>query len=167
MLDPSQFVDGEGLVWSQNSSFDVGIMRQFNPKSVSLWEAKLDQDYIRYVEALCGREMALLGYDAASRQLDQKIASEVVHSVDRTYANWILKFVDVSQSRLKREHQKELIRERWLATDKKLSEGQKERICLSNTLYEMLRSNQMQATSTLKYPFPEKFAFDPNESFHF
>ena len=49
MLDPSQFVDGEGLVWSQNSSFDVGIMRQFNPKSV-LWEAKLDQDYIRYVE---------------------------------------------------------------------------------------------------------------------
>lgn len=61
MLDPGNYVGGDGALWLQNSSYasETGAV---NDSSLDKWRTALTEEEISFIESLCGPEMHLLGY---------------------------------------------------------------------------------------------------------
>ena len=62
LTDPSEYRDGAGAPWFQNSSH-FSEVRTFNTGSITRWRDVLDRDEIAFVEAVCWPEMLLFGYE--------------------------------------------------------------------------------------------------------
>ncbi len=90
MIDPSTFVDGKGNRWSQNTSFGTG-KREFDTSAINRWQITLTNYEVDYIEALCGPEMKLHGYnlrkDVAKINLKTILCPPRVANND--LANWI------------------------------------------------------------------------------
>ena len=56
-------IDQEGREWRGNSSFDQ--LTGLAPRSVGRWREQLDSSTVRYVNAVCGPELACFGYEGA------------------------------------------------------------------------------------------------------
>jgi hypothetical protein len=94
MIDPSTFVDGKGNRWLQNTSFGIG-KNEFDTNSINRWKSTLTDHEKDYIEALCGAEMKLHGYDLKNDldEIDPKILYFPPRVSDHNLANWIRKFV--------------------------------------------------------------------------
>lgn len=61
LLDPSNFVDGAGEQWLQNTSYE-GSQASFNTDSVDKWKDVLTDREVKYIEQLTYTEMGLYDY---------------------------------------------------------------------------------------------------------
>jgi len=67
LLDPSNFVDGAGAQWLQNTSYE-GSQASFNTDSVDKWKGILTDREVKYIEQLVYPEMRLYDYVPESSQ---------------------------------------------------------------------------------------------------
>jgi hypothetical protein len=67
MLDVNNFINGQGEIWKQNTSFKSGT--GFSTKSVDKWKSVLPDDEINLIEYLCRPEMEYLNYELSSDEL--------------------------------------------------------------------------------------------------
>lgn len=65
ILDPSNFVDGRGEQWLQNTSYDDGGA-SFNTESIDKWQDTLDDRTISFLEQCCYPAMTRFGYEFSS-----------------------------------------------------------------------------------------------------
>lgn len=80
MTDPSEYVDGAGRPWAQNTSYGPG-KDSFDESTIGKWRTRLDPSIKSYLEALCAPEMLLHGYEpegipSAPDPLDAPIVDE-------------------------------------------------------------------------------------------
>jgi hypothetical protein len=61
MLDPSKFIQGDGSIWKQNTTWDAADPKKgFSTSSVEKWKEALTEDEIGIIEYLCKPEMEYL-----------------------------------------------------------------------------------------------------------
>jgi hypothetical protein len=120
ILDPSNFVDGHGDQWLQNTSYDDGGA-SFNTDSVDKWQNVLTDRETALIEQCCLPSMDQFGYDlSASSGLgiedELLLAPPVVESAEM--ADWISNYYpNRTQHSLREELGSEGIRQRLLLCD--------------------------------------------------
>jgi hypothetical protein len=111
MIDPCCFVDGKGEKWLQNTSFGKG-KQEFDTNAIDRWEISLTDYEISYIEALCGPEMRLLGYEL--QKVVDRISPGLILSpprvINEELANWIKKHIQNDPVYLSLQTAKEQIR---------------------------------------------------------
>ena len=63
------FRDKNGSIWKGNSSF--GDIKPFDSGAVGGHRRKLPEDTIKYIEAICRREMMVMGYDVSPSSISE------------------------------------------------------------------------------------------------
>jgi hypothetical protein len=92
MLDPGNYVGGDGGSWRQNSSYasDTGAV---NRSSLEKWQTALTAEQVGFIESLCGPEMRLLGYapvaPTAVNRATQRLSPPCI--AENELAAWIRK----------------------------------------------------------------------------
>ena len=97
MLDPQKFKDGNQNTWMQNSSHTFSKHRRskFNTTGIDLWRAKLSEQTISFIEALCFFEMQKYGYSLDGKLEMGNIISLVRYNQDLgMLADWIKPYAD-------------------------------------------------------------------------
>jgi len=120
VLDPSNFVDGRGKQWLQNTTYGEG-KASFNTDSIDKWERILDEKTVHLLEQLCYIEMQQFDYsfEKSTRYgfTDELILDPPVVSPEEM-ADWIVEYYDrrtqvSARSELGSEH----IRQRMVRCD--------------------------------------------------
>jgi hypothetical protein len=91
ILDPTNFLDGSGDPWIQNTSHSEK-KRSFNTNSVDKWQSVLNDRTVEFVEQLTFSEMELFGYErqeATTHRLDEKFVADPPIVPDSELADWI------------------------------------------------------------------------------
>ena len=94
MIDPKNFIDGSGEKWIQNTSFGKG-KQEFDKNSIYRWQNTLTDCEVSFIEALCGPEMKLHGYEPRKnfKKIDPELILSPPRVADEQLANWIRKYV--------------------------------------------------------------------------
>lgn len=95
LLDPSNFVDGAGEQWLQNTSYEDS-KASFNTNSVDKWKDVLTDREIKYIEQLSYPEMRLYHYVPETTQLG--LSDDLTFDPPRVpreeLADWITEYYD-------------------------------------------------------------------------
>jgi hypothetical protein len=92
LLDPSNFVDGSGDQWLQNSSYE-GSTASFDTSAVSKWREVLTPRQHEYVEQLCYSEMLSHRYTPdATFGLSEQLQTDPPRVPDTELADWITEY---------------------------------------------------------------------------
>jgi hypothetical protein len=93
LLDPSNFVDGTGEQWLQNTSYE-GSQASFNTNSVDKWKDVLTDREINYIEQLSYPEMRLYHYVPETTQFG--LSDNLIFNPPRVpreeLADWITEY---------------------------------------------------------------------------
>lgn len=93
LLDPSNFVDGAGEQWLQNTSYE-GSKASFNTDSVDKWKDVLTNREIKYIEQLSHPEMRLYDYVPETSQFG--LSDDLIFDPPRVpreeLADWITEY---------------------------------------------------------------------------
>ena len=73
MINPNKYVDGAGVPWSQNSSYNKSKRGTINNKNKDKWKGILTKKDIQLIEDLCDAEMKIFGY---SRETTNKMVNQ-------------------------------------------------------------------------------------------
>lgn len=141
MVDSTQFRDGSGMAWNQNSThFEKGA--GFNQRSIDRWRDVLSEREIQFIDFVCGPEMALFGYDEdpAGEILDIVLNPPLVAS--ERLAEWIRPFVDPTIEAALKDSACEYLRKQVLFTGPDWCDTDKIRLCLYAELYDHLSNRQ-------------------------
>ncbi len=137
ILNPSEFTDGRGEPWIQNTSYD-DEEPSFNTDSVRKWEQQLDERVISYIERLCISEMVLFDYEhkhvSETGYTDAELLDPPTVPTDEL-AEWILAYDgEPTATDMGTEMGREVVRNRLLAADPKLFERLDSRLVRSHFL---------------------------------
>lgn len=69
MLDGTQYKDGDGSNWKQNSTYGTGT--HINKNFADKWKSKLTPDEVRLIETLCYPEMKQMGYEFTQKDVEK------------------------------------------------------------------------------------------------
>jgi len=119
ILDPSNYVDGAGDPWLQNTSYERSS-RSFNIDSVDKWREVLSGREKMYIEQLSYPEMLILGYEIGGVQFG--LPDDMVFNPPRVSTNKLADWVrgyyeDWDRIRHSTEIGTEQVRHRLLTTD--------------------------------------------------
>jgi len=125
ILDPSNFVDGRGEQWLQNTSYDEGGA-SFNTDSVDKWRGVLDAPTVAFLEQLCSPTMDLLGYGAAESPnigIDDSLLLDPPTVIPERMADWITpRYEGRSATAVRSELGTEHVRQRMLRCEDSVRE---------------------------------------------
>ena len=110
ILKPSNFVDGKGEKWLQNTSYK-NKKASFNTDSVDKWKDVLQPKEIKFIEKLCFSEMNLFGYqfaEAKGLKLNNDLLLNPPFIKKNNLANWIQEYY---KNRTKTSYLNELAKE--------------------------------------------------------
>jgi len=125
LLDPSNFVDGAGEQWLQNTSYQ-GSSASFNTDSVDKWRDVLTDREAEYVEQLTYPGMSVYGYDqdTSGFGLSDDIALDPPMVPKNELADWITEhYGDWDSIDHVNEVGIEQTRQRFLTTDEDVFES--------------------------------------------
>lgn len=93
LLDPSNFVDGAGEQWLQNTSYE-GSQASFNTNSVDKWNDVLTDQEVNYIEQLSYPEMKMYDYVPENSQfgLCENLIFDPPRVPREELANWITEY---------------------------------------------------------------------------
>lgn len=93
ILDPSNFLDGSGDQWLQNTSYDKS-KASFDTSSVDKWRDVLQPKEVRFIEQLCAPEMSLFEYerDTDGFELPDDILLDPPQVATSELADWITEY---------------------------------------------------------------------------
>ncbi len=93
LINPDEFIDGLGKKWKQNSSYK-NSSSGFTLEVLNKWERILNNDQIKYIEALCLKEMIDLKYNTSFIK-EVEMAKKSIYNFNENIdglAKWILPF---------------------------------------------------------------------------
>ena len=93
LINPDEFIDGLGKKWKQNSSYK-NSSSGFTLEVLNKWEKILNNDQIKYIEALCLKEMIDLKYNTSFIK-EVEMAKKSIYNFNENIdglAKWILPF---------------------------------------------------------------------------
>jgi len=125
VLDPSNFVDGRGNQWLQNTSYDDGGA-SFNTDSVDKWRGVLDDRETALLEQCCLPSMSRFGYDSqasAGLHIDDDLLLDPPVCRPEELADWITQYYENrSPTAVREELGSEQVRQRMLLCDDDIRE---------------------------------------------
>lgn len=123
VFDPSNFVDGHGDQWLQNTSYE-GSSASFNTDSVDKWQQILDDRTVSYLEQCCYAEMDQFGYEFQTSTgigIDDGLLVDPPVVMPNEMADWIKEYYpDRSAAAVRSELGSEHVRHRLLLCDEEL-----------------------------------------------
>jgi hypothetical protein len=94
LLDVSQYKDGSGNKWLQNTSYDTTVPQSINTQSLDRWKIQLNESDIRSIELICYDWMQYFDYactNELSSLLTMKQEEFKIFDINNL-ANWIRPF---------------------------------------------------------------------------
>lgn len=94
ILNPANFLDGNGEKWLQNTSYKNKKV-SFNTNSIDKWKDVLTKEEIKFIEKLCFAEMDILGYEFAETKkigLEDDLLLNPPMIDNSNLADWIKKY---------------------------------------------------------------------------
>lgn len=141
LVIPTNFVDGNGKPWLQNSSYFQGEQR-FNLNSIDKWRSVLTLDQLRFIESLCFAEMLIFGYKFTALQ-EFTFPSSLIFKPNEVskdeLAEWIRPYSLLSRPLLMRELALEYLRVNLLLGEASLLEEEKQALCLIPEFFDVAR----------------------------
>lgn len=139
VLDPSNFVDGRGEQWLQNTSYE-GSSASFNTDSVDKWQQALDDQTVRFLEQCCYPEMNLFDYDfkeSTDIGIDDELLLDPPVVTSSEMADWIESYYpDRSPLAVRSELGSEHVRHRLLLCNNEIYQRLDKEIIRSHFLDE-------------------------------
>jgi len=125
ILDPSNFVDGAGEQWLQNTSYDKS-KASFDTSSVDKWRDVLDERVVEYIEQICYPEMPLFDYEYETSEfgLSDDLIFDPPTVPKNELADWITEYYgDWSRFDYVDAVAQEEVRQRLLTTEEETFES--------------------------------------------
>lgn len=147
VLDPSNFVDGRGKQWLQNTTYGEG-KASFNTDSVNKWKRILDENTVHLIEQFCYIEMQQFDYsfeESTQYGFTNRLILDPPVVSPTEMADWIVEYYDrrtqlSARSELGSEH----VRQRMVRCDdttrRTLSEETVRKYFLNESFFEAARN---------------------------
>lgn len=120
VLDPSNFVDGHGDQWLQNTSYEEGGA-SFNTDSVDKWRGVLTKSETAFIEQCCLPSMAEFAYELEATDgmgIDDTLLADPPVVGPSEMADWIRAYHEGrTGATVRSELGSELVRQRFLLSD--------------------------------------------------
>jgi hypothetical protein len=141
ILDPKNYVDGEGKPWFQNTSH-FKAEQKINPESVKQWEKVMSKREVEFVESVCFYEMEEFGYETAELK-EPTIPVSLVFDPPRSrvedLANWIVPYYPDDDTSPIKEMGLEYVRMNIIGGSGSVPDEVKKALCLDTELFDKIR----------------------------